>query len=176
VKRVYSQIISLLFVFCKLIAMQVWCGGWRHALLCFNGHRLYDFSKIGTVHLCVGCAGHLEEAENIIKAMPCKPYIVVWTALLGASRTHGNVEMGERVAKWITWIGAWKCCRLCAAAIKHLWQCCYWQLMCLQECWTAGQGKGCEDIMGLHRDWIEEWSAYIYSRKSRPISDDQKFM
>jgi hypothetical protein len=27
VKRVYSQIISLLFVFCKLIAMQVWCGG-----------------------------------------------------------------------------------------------------------------------------------------------------
>jgi hypothetical protein len=35
----------------------------------------------------------------MIKAMPCKQYIVVWTALLGASRTHGNVEMGEQVAK-----------------------------------------------------------------------------
>jgi hypothetical protein len=59
----------------------------------------YDFGKIGTLHLCVGCASHLEEAENMIKAMPCKPCIVVWTALLGASRTHGNVEMGEQVAK-----------------------------------------------------------------------------
>jgi len=65
-------------------------------MLCFNGHRLYDFGKIGTLHLCVG---HLEEVENMIKAMPFKPYIVVWVALLDVSKTHGNVEMGERVAK-----------------------------------------------------------------------------
>jgi pentatricopeptide repeat protein len=96
-RRVYSQIMSLLFVFCELIAMQVW---WMKACtVMLQWSQTYDFSKIGTVHLCVGCAGHLEEAENMIKAIPCKPYIVVWTALLVASRTHGNVEMGEQVAK-----------------------------------------------------------------------------
>jgi hypothetical protein len=33
--------------------------------------------------------------------MPCKPNAGVWRALLGACRIHGNVEMGERVAKQV---------------------------------------------------------------------------
>ncbi|KAH8961064.1 hypothetical protein BDL97_05G031600 [Sphagnum fallax] len=47
----------------------------------------------------LGRAGHLQEAENMIQGMPCKPNAAIWTALLGACRIHGNVEMGERVAK-----------------------------------------------------------------------------
>jgi hypothetical protein len=47
----------------------------------------------------LGRAGHLQEAENMIQGMPCKPNVDVWTALLGACRIHGNVEMGERIAK-----------------------------------------------------------------------------
>jgi hypothetical protein len=69
-EELYSQMIWLLFVFYQL------CG---HAglvdegmLLCFNYHSLYGFCKTGTSHCMfelLGCAGHLQEAENIIKAM-----------------------------------------------------------------------------------------------------------
>ncbi|CAN5962314.1 unnamed protein product [Sphagnum jensenii] len=47
----------------------------------------------------LGRAGHLQEAENMIQGMPCKPNAAIWTALLSACRIHGNVEMGERMAK-----------------------------------------------------------------------------
>jgi pentatricopeptide repeat protein len=47
----------------------------------------------------LGRADHLQEAENMIKSMPCKPRFATSTALLGACRIHGNVEMGECVAK-----------------------------------------------------------------------------
>ncbi len=47
----------------------------------------------------LGHAGHLQEAENMIIAMPCKPQAAAWMALLGACRIHGNVGMAERVAK-----------------------------------------------------------------------------
>jgi pentatricopeptide repeat protein len=47
----------------------------------------------------LGHAGHLQEAENMIKAMPWEPDVTTWKAMLGACRIHGNVEMGERVAK-----------------------------------------------------------------------------
>jgi hypothetical protein len=49
----------------------------------------------------LGCAGHLQEAENMIKAMPCKPLVTVWMALLSTCRIHGNLEMGEHVAKLV---------------------------------------------------------------------------
>jgi pentatricopeptide repeat protein len=49
----------------------------------------------------LGRAGHLQEAENIIKAMPCTPSVAAWKALLGACRIHGNMEMAERVAERI---------------------------------------------------------------------------
>jgi pentatricopeptide repeat protein len=49
----------------------------------------------------LGRAGHLHEAEKIIKTMPCKPDAAAWKALLGACRIHGNMEMGEHVAKQV---------------------------------------------------------------------------
>ncbi|KAH8948882.1 hypothetical protein BDL97_10G001000 [Sphagnum fallax] len=45
--------------------------------------------------------GSLEEAENMVMVMPCKPQAAAWMALLGACRIHGNVGMAERVAKRI---------------------------------------------------------------------------
>lgn len=47
----------------------------------------------------LGRAGRLHEAENLIKMMPCEPNATVWTTLLGASRVHGNVQMGGYVAE-----------------------------------------------------------------------------
>ncbi|KAH9549386.1 hypothetical protein CY35_10G016600 [Sphagnum magellanicum] len=49
----------------------------------------------------LGRAGRLQEAENMVMAVPCKPHVAAWMALLGACRIRGNVEMAERVAKRI---------------------------------------------------------------------------
>ena len=68
--------------------------------LCFNEHSLQYFCKIGTLHL-LGRAGCLQEAENMVMAMPCTPHVDAWMALLGACRIHGNVEMAECAAKRI---------------------------------------------------------------------------
>jgi hypothetical protein len=46
----------------------------------------------------LGHPGHLQEADNIIKAMPYRPDVAAWMVLL---RIHGTVEMGEYVAKWV---------------------------------------------------------------------------
>ncbi|KAH8956155.1 hypothetical protein BDL97_07G024500 [Sphagnum fallax] len=49
----------------------------------------------------LGHAGHLQEVENMVMAMPWKPHVSAWMALLGACRIHRNVEMGECVARRI---------------------------------------------------------------------------
>lgn len=47
----------------------------------------------------LGRAGRLAEAEEFSKRMPKGPGVSALQSLLGACRVHGNVEMGERVAK-----------------------------------------------------------------------------
>ncbi|CAM6092218.1 unnamed protein product [Calypogeia fissa] len=47
----------------------------------------------------LGRAGYLEEAKLFISDMPVEADGVIWTALLGACRTYGNVELGELAAK-----------------------------------------------------------------------------
>jgi pentatricopeptide repeat protein len=47
----------------------------------------------------LGRAGCLDMAQDLVKDMPCEPNSIVWKALLGACRIHGNVEMGEHIAK-----------------------------------------------------------------------------
>ncbi|KAH0468658.1 hypothetical protein IEQ34_001890 [Dendrobium chrysotoxum] len=44
-------------------------------------------------------SGHLEEAVELVNSMPMKANDVVWRALLGASRTHGNIEVAEFAAR-----------------------------------------------------------------------------
>ncbi|KAL6645859.1 hypothetical protein ACP70R_017467 [Stipagrostis hirtigluma subsp. patula] len=46
----------------------------------------------------LGRAGRLAEACDFIKAMPLEPDCFVWGALLGACRSHGNVELAEVAA------------------------------------------------------------------------------
>ncbi len=45
----------------------------------------------------LGSIGHLHEAKNMIKLMLCNPDVT----LLHTCRIHGNVEMGEHIAKGV---------------------------------------------------------------------------
>ncbi|XP_024400212.1 pentatricopeptide repeat-containing protein At3g12770 isoform X3 [Physcomitrium patens] len=49
----------------------------------------------------LGRAGRLQEAEEFIQSMPCEPDISVWHALLGACKSHNNVQLAERAAHHI---------------------------------------------------------------------------
>ncbi|XP_008784229.1 putative pentatricopeptide repeat-containing protein At5g52630 [Phoenix dactylifera] len=47
----------------------------------------------------LGRAGRLEEAREFIARMPFEPNAYGWCSLLGACRTHGDKELGERAAE-----------------------------------------------------------------------------
>ncbi|CAM8995473.1 unnamed protein product [Rhodiola kirilowii] len=49
----------------------------------------------------LGRSGRLDEAQSLMKSMPTEPDAAMWGALLGASRIHGNTELGEKAAKII---------------------------------------------------------------------------
>ena len=81
-----------------------------HAGLVDVGHRYFDLMSQDHAivpsaehYACMvdnlGRAGHLEEAQNIAKTMPLPPSAVVWRALLGACRIHGNVELAKHAAE-----------------------------------------------------------------------------
>jgi hypothetical protein len=73
--------------------------------LCYCGSMgsVYTIAATGQHYACMvdllGRAGCLCEAEALIKTMSCEPSTSVWKALLGACRVHGDVEMGECIAK-----------------------------------------------------------------------------
>jgi pentatricopeptide repeat protein len=49
-------------------------------------------------------AGHLQEAEHMVMAIPCKPQVAAWMALLGGCRINGNMEMAESLPnKFLQW-------------------------------------------------------------------------
>ncbi|RWR87567.1 pentatricopeptide repeat-containing-like protein [Cinnamomum micranthum f. kanehirae] len=83
-----------------------------HAGLVDEGRRLFDSMRLVYLvepqsqhYACMvdllGRAGLFEEAERLISTMPMEPDVFVWGALLGACRTHRNVKLGERVAKYL---------------------------------------------------------------------------
>lgn len=45
----------------------------------------------------LGRAGQIEKALAIVIKMPIAPDIVIWRALLSACRTHGNIQLSERI-------------------------------------------------------------------------------
>ncbi|XP_073124881.1 pentatricopeptide repeat-containing protein At5g08510 [Henckelia pumila] len=55
----------------------------------------------------LGRAGLLQEAYNLIKAMPMMPDSVVWGTLLGACSFHGNVEFAEKAAESLFKLEPW---------------------------------------------------------------------
>ncbi|KAH6833970.1 Tetratricopeptide repeat superfamily protein [Perilla frutescens var. hirtella] len=77
-----------------------------HAGLVKEGTEIFDAmnEKYGVVprldhYACMvdilGRAGHLLEAENIIRNMPMQPDYVIWSAFLGACRKHGETKSAE---------------------------------------------------------------------------------
>jgi hypothetical protein len=88
---------SRLFVFYQLVAMQVWlmkeCGSMSETYMISAKveHHAYMVDLLDRT-------GHLQEAENMIKGMPCKSNADVWRALLSACRIYSDVEMGEHAA------------------------------------------------------------------------------
>ncbi|KAH9549631.1 hypothetical protein CY35_10G029700 [Sphagnum magellanicum] len=87
-------------------------SAYSHASLVDEGMHLYAlmirdymiFAKLEHYTCMVdhlGHVGHLQEVEDIVMAMPYKPQVATWMALLGDCMIHGNVEMAECVAKQI---------------------------------------------------------------------------
>ncbi|KAF9613963.1 hypothetical protein IFM89_014028 [Coptis chinensis] len=71
---------------------------------CFNKMKqVYSIKPQVQHYACMvdllGRAELFEEAEALIRSMPMEPDVFVWGALLGSCRMHGNVELGERVAR-----------------------------------------------------------------------------
>lgn len=84
----------------------------NHAGLVDAGRRYFDMMtneyKMEPSVEHYGClvdilcrAGHLEEAKNIIENMPISPNTVIWMSLLGGSRNHGNIDIGEYAAQHV---------------------------------------------------------------------------
>ncbi|KAL2929059.1 hypothetical protein RDABS01_034470 [Bienertia sinuspersici] len=61
----------------------------------------------GCIADLLGRAGLLEEAKNMVQAMPMKPNVVIWGCLLAASERHNDVKMGEWVAKHFLELEPW---------------------------------------------------------------------
>ncbi|KAE9446739.1 hypothetical protein C3L33_21374, partial [Rhododendron williamsianum] len=65
--------------------------------------KVHDMSPGPEHYACMvdllGRAGRLKEAKNFAESMPIKPDAMVWGALLGACRSHGDLEMGREVAE-----------------------------------------------------------------------------
>ncbi|KAG9135962.1 hypothetical protein Leryth_023731 [Lithospermum erythrorhizon] len=55
----------------------------------------------------LGRAGLFEEAREMVDKMPMKANVIVWGSLMGACEKHGNVEMGELVAKHLIELEPW---------------------------------------------------------------------
>jgi len=66
---------------------------------------VHDVSPTVEHYACMvdlfGCAGHLHEAEELIKTMSFEPNAPVWKALVGACRVYGDVEMGEQIGEQV---------------------------------------------------------------------------
>ncbi|KHN32401.1 Pentatricopeptide repeat-containing protein [Glycine soja] len=91
----------------------------NHAGLVEDGVRLFDMMKecgvkpnvkhYGSVVDLLGRAGRIREACDIINSMPMVPDVVLWQSLLGACKTHGNVEMAEKASRKLVEMGSNSC-------------------------------------------------------------------
>lgn len=55
----------------------------------------------------LGRAAHFDEARRMIEVMPMKPNSAIFGCLLGGCEMHGNVEVGEWVAKHLQELEPW---------------------------------------------------------------------
>nr|AKH05174.1 chlororespiratory reduction 4 [California macrophylla] len=76
----------------------------KEGLICFEImrriHKLEPkLQHYGCIVDILGRAGHVEEAWRVIEEMPIEANDVIWRTLLSACRNHGNLSIGEPVAK-----------------------------------------------------------------------------
>ncbi|PQQ15503.1 pentatricopeptide repeat-containing protein [Prunus yedoensis var. nudiflora] len=86
------------------VTMSYWPRRQGHGIFLFNESGLRHNSKFKHYTCMIdllGRAGRLEEAQNLMREMPFEPDAATWGALLGASRIHGNTELGEKAAQII---------------------------------------------------------------------------
>ncbi|CAK7346707.1 unnamed protein product [Dovyalis caffra] len=91
----------------------------NHGGLVEEGFRLFNSMKrcgvkpnvkhYGSVVDLLGRAGRLHEACDIVNSMPMAPDAVLWQTLLGASKTHRNVEIAETVSRKLVEMGSNHC-------------------------------------------------------------------
>ncbi|XP_027342454.1 pentatricopeptide repeat-containing protein At4g02750-like [Abrus precatorius] len=71
----------------------------------YSMNRDYGVTLTSKHYTCMidllGRAGRLEEADNLMRNMSFQPGAASWGALLGASRIHGNTELGEKAAEMV---------------------------------------------------------------------------
>ncbi|KAM7506498.1 hypothetical protein LguiA_016951 [Lonicera macranthoides] len=83
-----------------------------HAGLLDFGREIFDYMKrvygiepklehYGCMVDLLGRGGRLVEAEELITRMAWKADVMIWGALLGACKNHGNIEIAKRAAKEI---------------------------------------------------------------------------
>ncbi|XVE88087.1 hypothetical protein DITRI_Ditri19aG0040400 [Diplodiscus trichospermus] len=67
--------------------------------------ELFGFEPMQEHYACMidllGRAGRLDEAMELVNKMPFQADASVWGAVLGAARTHKNVEYGQRAAEML---------------------------------------------------------------------------
>ncbi|KAH9611873.1 hypothetical protein KSS87_019552 [Heliosperma pusillum] len=74
--------------------------GWKYFSSMRKDYGIQPHEKHYAVMVdLLGRAGRLGDAYNFINCSPCKENPVVWGSLLGACRTHGNVELLKLSAK-----------------------------------------------------------------------------
>ncbi|XP_010270856.1 PREDICTED: putative pentatricopeptide repeat-containing protein At1g56570 [Nelumbo nucifera] len=66
-----------------------------------NYHVTPNQEIYGCVVDLLGRAGRIKEAYQLIEAMPFKPDVSVWSALLGACKAHGDSNLGRLAAQKI---------------------------------------------------------------------------
>ncbi|KAF5736140.1 pentatricopeptide repeat-containing protein [Tripterygium wilfordii] len=68
----------------------------------FNSMEKHGISPSLEHYACIvdllGRTGHLNEAYETVKRLPCNPSVSLLESLLGACRNYGNIELGEKVA------------------------------------------------------------------------------
>lgn len=84
--------------------------GLKHSAMVSEGWRFFDMMKVDYAmipspehYACMvdllGRAGYLDEAWDFIETMPEEPDAGVWGALLGACRSHKNLQLAEAAAE-----------------------------------------------------------------------------
>eukprot|EP00268_Persea_americana_P004926 TRINITY_DN11622_c0_g2_i4.p1 TRINITY_DN11622_c0_g2~~TRINITY_DN11622_c0_g2_i4.p1 ORF type:complete len:608 (+),score=101.42 TRINITY_DN11622_c0_g2_i4:232-2055(+) len=81
-----------------------------HSGLVEEGHRYFDhmtrvynlapkIEHYGCMVDLLGRAGLLDEAQDLIRAMPMEPDVLIWGAMLSACKAHGDVKLSQQILR-----------------------------------------------------------------------------